>query len=85
VTAARAGEDIGARLTDLLRQSGVPDPEQPVRGSLATRLPGPGLGHFVPDGYVCPVGRCTAWRRRRSGGPRPYCELEQVDMRQSGG
>lgn len=80
VTKARAGEDVGAELTDLLRRCGLPDPAPQLRGTLATGLPGSGPGHFLPDGYVCPTGRCTGWRRRRPGGPRPFCEIEQVDM-----
>jgi hypothetical protein len=81
IAKARAGDDVGDQVTDLLRRLGLPDPTPQVRATLAAGLPGVGPGHFSPDGYICPVKLCTAWVRRRPGAARPFCEVEQLEMR----
>jgi hypothetical protein len=82
---ARAGEDIGARLTDLLRRLGGPEDSQPFRKVPGVILPGLPAGHTAAEVYICPSGLCLRSWLRRPGEPIPMCEIERFRLRREQG
>jgi hypothetical protein len=78
VTAAAAGQPIGALITELgldddatglTPRNGLPTPVDDV-GSAPVR------GH-----YVCPTGACPRYAARQAGEPRPACHVHEQALR----
>ena len=71
VLAARNGESIDARVTELL---GPPRP-----GVQLTEVYGPSTG--VTGAFLCPTGKCDRVVYRKAGEDLPTCPLFERDLR----
>lgn len=79
VTAAKAGDDVEAKLTTLAAHLGIS--ARPARRAIPD-LFNVGTGHTVADLYVCPAAMCSrTWLNVPGKGNPPYCPVNEAPMR----
>jgi hypothetical protein len=82
VAEARDGQEIGERLTSLLRRLGAPEPGQTRRRDVSSTMLGrTSAGRTSAEVFVCPVQLCDRMVPRRSGKPAPRCEIASTRFR----